>query len=156
MCSCKIISEPDVELVLPHKDLTQYIDIKLQLLENTEDQVEINHQTLSLKVKVSDQISRLVEYANKDAKYGVNDYILGSDGKRIEDIEQTFAALNVKECQLFSLIYYRSKKTGPKMWRRFKSYVKNDYQCLYRDRDAMIFVPKRNIIFYGFGMFANY
>ena len=45
----------------------------------------------------------------------------------------------------------------PKQWRRFKNFHDSDYCCLERDHlDAVIFKPKRDIVFYGYGVFSSY
>lgn len=59
--------------------------------------------------------------------------------------------------QVFTL-YKTSTFVGePTRWVRFKKLVKNDYMFMGTSYyDGIIFVPKVNITFFGFGLFASY
>ena len=44
----------------------------------------------------------------------------------------------------------------PKKWQRFKDLIKHDYIYLYATQpDAIRFIPKKDIWFFGFGLFPN-
>ena len=45
----------------------------------------------------------------------------------------------------------------PIMWVRFPEFYLTDYFYMNRNYwDAVTFVPRRTVIFYGFGLFSNY
>ena len=45
----------------------------------------------------------------------------------------------------------------PVKWLRFTKYVKTDYMFMGTSYyDGIVFVPKVNIIFFGWGLFASY
>ena len=78
--------------------------------------------------------------------------------KVIEDIENvSFYRIFAKNNQLFSLSYSLGAKLDPIKWMRFKDWTTSDYyymSCNYWD--AVIFIPKRDIEFCGFGLWVNY
>lgn len=84
--------------------------------------------------------------------------MLCSNNLVIEDLKEPIWKLKVAEGQTISVIYNVMYLSGPKKWYRFKEWRKDDYQCIYAncDRDAMSFIPKKNIYFYGFGFFGLY
>lgn len=105
MYMCKMVDNPEQEVALPLDDLTKYITINLQIFDGTNQQLSNKAQTHQLKVKCSDTIGRLFEYARKASAYGIKDYILGSDGQQFENEEETFTNLKVLDGQLFQVIH---------------------------------------------------
>ena len=80
-------------------------------------------------------------------------------GKAIEKPDDvTFKNLQTKNNQVFSLTYAGSGAMGdPMMWIRFKNFGLRDYYYLSsRSWDAVAFVPKRDVVFFGFGIMSNY
>ena len=59
--------------------------------------------------------------------------------------------------QSFSVVCKSSLAVEPKRWLRFKKLVAGDYMfmgCSYYD--GIVFIPKVNIHFFGWGLFASY
>ena len=63
----------------------------------------------------------------------------------------------VKNEQLFTLAFSQGSAPEPIKWRRFKSWHHSDYRYLEKSYpDAVAFVPKRDVWFFGFGLASNY
>lgn len=79
-------------------------------------------------------------------------------GKIVEDPDKiTFAKLFVKNNALIVLKCPEVKLKEPMKWCRFSRYVYNDYypmSCHYWE--GIVFIPKRDVWFYGWGLFADY
>ena len=108
-----------------------------------------------VKVNIEDKISKLQRYAAQGTKSDKLDGFLSINGKLIETPDETsFQRLSIKDNQLLSLTFESGEGFGePKRWRRFKDIQKNDWLYnYYNDANAVAFVPKRDIVFFGFGL----
>ena len=77
-----------------------------------------------------------------------------------ECLEKSFVNLKIVDGEKFCLMCPNTKKEFNMVkWVRFKRIVSNDYSVLpYRDNEwaAIIFVPKVDVFFMGFGVIGNY
>jgi len=80
-----------------------------------------------------------------------------ADGKAIENPgEITFAKSFTKNMAKFAVVAAGSNAACTK-WVRFPEFYLTDYFYMNtRYWDAVVFVPKRNVMFFGFGVMANY
>jgi hypothetical protein len=90
-----------------------------------------------------------------------NEDILGFltfEGKLIENpADTTFAKKFVKNNAKFALITSEGSSLKPTQWQRFAEFYYTDYFYMNtRYWDAVVFIPKRNIVFFGWGLFANF
>ena len=69
----------------------------------------------------------------------------------------TFKKLNVMHMQDFSIICKSIAFAEPKRWVRFKKLQQYDYMFMSTSHyDGIVFVPKVNIFFFGWGLFGAY
>ena len=72
--------------------------------------------------------------------------------------DHTFVKKLIVDGTKFGIICQGSGAGGPCIkWCRFLNAITTDYYYLSKSAfDAVIFVPKRNVMFHGFGIFANW
>ena len=112
---------------------------------------------IQMKVKIDDQISKIFTYgAFEKGKNGKIDGLISTIGKAVEDTEKTFRNLFTKNNQEFSLTFAEAGGIGgePKMWRRFKM-TNSSWHVSMHSTDSVIFIPKRDIMFYGYGILSS-
>lgn len=80
------------------------------------------------------------------------------DGKMLENLgDTTFAKKLINDKAIMSLITSPDSGGEELRWIRFKDFYITDYFYMEEHSwDAVIFIPKRTILFYGFGIMANY
>lgn len=75
----------------------------------------------------------------------------------MSDLEQTVEKAELHEGQHIFVVKSEGFGGEPIKWRRFKNYHTSDYFCLEVNyKDAVIFIPKRDVLFIGFGVFSSY
>ena len=137
-------------MTLPENDLTDQIFIMVRS-KNIYDEKDDKKDLTKVKVKLTDQLQKVVDLITD----GASGQFFAS-GKAITDLEQTVEKVELHEGQQIFVIATVSGGQ-PKQWRRFKNFHDSDYCCLERDYlDAVIFKPKRDIVFYGYGVFSSY
>lgn len=79
------------------------------------------------------------------------------NGKLISNPDDTtFQKSFVKDMHQFTIVSSESTKSAIK-WVRFPEFYLTDYYYMNtRYWDAVVFIPKRTIMFHGFGVLANY
>lgn len=71
--------------------------------------------------------------------------------------EKSYYKMFIKNEQVLALTSNEEGIGKPKRWRRFEQVRRDDYRYLERDyADAVVFVPKKDIWFFGFGININY
>jgi len=110
--------------------------------------------TLELKVSVSDKLSKITElFQEMEATAG---YLVYKGKTLAVPEDHTFSKLLAGTSAQFLLCCGESSGSATK-WVRFPEYYLTDYYYMNTSYfDAVIFVPKCNIKFHGFGVFANY
>jgi len=119
------------------------------------DKISEKIDECTLKVNINDKLSKITEIYNIDKASG---FIL-SNGKVLSNLDDyTFAKKLILDGTKFANVTQGPGSGGPCMkWCRFGRSVTSDY--FYLDSyswDAVIFVPKRNVMFHGFGIFSNW
>ena len=80
------------------------------------------------------------------------------NGKIVENPKDTtFAKLFIKdESKIVMLCASLDSYGDPKIWHRFKTHVYNDYTIMSTGNwEGIEFHPKRDIWFFGFGLYAD-
>jgi hypothetical protein len=105
-------------------------------------------------VNINDKMSKILEVLENDNVQG----FLTFEGKLIQSPgDITFAKKFVQNNAKFALITAEGSFLKPTQWLRFSEFYYTDYFYMNtRYWDAVVFIPKRNIIFYGWGVFANF
>lgn len=109
-------------------------------------------------MKIDDQISKILTHASIETG-GKMMGSISTLGKAVDNPDDmTFKQLQTKNNQLFSVTYSDGVSGAePKRWIRFKNFGLRDYYYLSTYYwDAVAFVPKRDVIFFGFGIMSNY
>ena len=106
-----------------------------------------------LKVNINEKLSKINDIFALD-NYGG---FMMQGGKLINSPDETtFQKSFTKDLSKFAVVCSDSSKAASK-WCRFPEYYLTDYYYMNtRYWDAVVFIPKRNVIFHGFGVFANY
>ena len=104
-------------------------------------------------MRIDDKISKILDIFSSENLGG----FLVSDGKLIENPQDTtFAKQFTKDKTKFALVSGSSQSKSIK-WIRFPEFYLTDYFYMSSHYwDAMAFIPKRNVTFFGFGLMANY
>jgi hypothetical protein len=135
--------------ILKPEDLTKHILVSIShLKEKTSDNAAI------FRVSINDKLSKMMQILEQDGVDGALIY----NGKLIENPnDTTFAKQFVKNGDKFALVR-GAVSMKPIMWQRFSEQdLNNDYIWLETYRwEAVIFVPRVNVMFFGFGLFSNY
>ena len=108
---------------------------------------------------IDDKLGQLYKYASTGLGIGANvNYIISTEGKVIENPDEvSFLKIFAKNNQIFSLTFPTEKIAEPKKWMRFKEWTTTDYFYMSKNYpDAVIFRPKKDITFYGVGVFSNF
>lgn len=133
--------------------MTKFIEIKVNIMDKNEPGEDI----MSLKVNINDSLQKLIDILSRT---GDADGLLLFDGKIInEPKEKTFRKLFIRHGDTL-LMYKSNGKVGqPLMWKRFgemRNTDPHDYYYLHtRYWDAVTFIPKREVVFHGFGVFSG-
>ena len=106
-----------------------------------------------LKVNIHDKLSKIQEVLDDEGIQG----FLTMGGKLLESpADTTFAKQFIKNNTKFALISTESC-AKPIIWVRFPEFYYTDYFYMNtRYWDAVCFIPRRNITFFGWGLFSNY
>jgi hypothetical protein len=99
-------------------------------------------------------MSKIQEVLENDNVQG----FLTFEAKLIESPgDTTFAKQFVRNNAKFALISAEGSNSKPVQWKRFSLCHYTDYFYMNtRYYDAVVFIPKRNIVFYGWGLFASF
>lgn len=164
MYTCKEVKNdgsPVEEWKLPKDDVTKFITVRVKLISSNkfqENNEEVG-QNLKMKVNIDDKISKLQRYSCVGTKSSIDGFI-SVNGELIENVDETsFYRKFIKNGQIISISYQEGAAPDPKKWRRFKDNIKTDYTYLdYTEGyfDAVTFIPKRDVWFFGFGIYPNY
>lgn len=140
--------------------MTHYIDIEVHLkrtegYDRGDDKEEPADKSV-LRVHIDDKVDKILTYLKlSGAKVGGEIMSRGKVIKKPED--KTFKKINVVHMQVFTIICKSSALAQPVRWVRFKKLVKNDYMFMGTSYyDGIVFIPKVNITFFGWGIFASY
>jgi hypothetical protein len=110
-----------------------------------------------LRVHIDDPVDKILTLLRLSGTKVVGGEImsLGKVIKKPED--KTFIKINVGHMQVFTIVCKSQAMAEPVRWLRFKKLVKNDYMFMGTSYfDGIIFIPKVNVTFYGWGLFASY
>ena len=134
---------------LSEKELTKHILVTISHLKaNTDGNVA------SFRVNIHDKLSKMTEILQEDGISGCLIY----NGKLIkEPSETTFAKQFVLNNHKFAIATGNDQYKDPIKWIRFPDFYLTDYYYMNTVHyDAVVFVPKVDIVFFGYGIFANY
>jgi len=106
-----------------------------------------------IKVSISDPISKIYEVFSQDKISGS----LMNNGKVIQNPKDlTFAKAFIHEGSKFGMLSGVSSVMKPLKWTRFKDKSSGAWHISESSTDAVVFIPKRDIYFLGFGAYANH
>ena len=145
-------------VTLDKKDLKKFIKVKVGLLSsNNYADSESAKEYSILKVKIGDKVDKILSLISQ-GKSGVIQGFISTNGKLIEEPgEITFQKANIKNMQVISVAAAEGIVAEPKEWIRFQDFYLTDYYYMSSSYwDAVVFIPKRDIWFFGFGLFSNY
>ena len=107
-----------------------------------------------MKVNINDKLSKIKTIYEADNIFGT----YYCKGKVLENMDDKTFGKSLIANDATILIMVQEKGGGKaKMWRRFPQIYKTDY--FYMETyswDAVAFIPKRNVTFYGFGILASF
>lgn len=109
---------------------------------------------MSLKVNIYDKLSKIEEVFKHDEVSGY----FSCNGKILENLaDTTFVKEFIMEGSKISLVCNEEGGSTFVKWVRFPDFYTTDYFYMETHNwDAVTFVPKRNVKFFGFGIFASY
>ena len=112
-----------------------------------------------VKVNINDNIAKLIKYGVSGSNRDIGNSCLVTTLKQVVQYpeEVTFQKLFAKNDQLFSLTFSGAARVEGMRWMRFREMEQNcGYGLNPRQWDSVIFIPKRDILFLGFGMFVTF
>ena len=116
----------------------------------------------TLKVSIHDKVSKLQTYFIEGAQSGQLLYKNKMIGKNKligkDELEKSFAENGILDNTKFVLLQDGSKQNEILKWVRFTTFMINGESKInlsQQEWDAVCFVPKTRVNFYGFGVFAN-
>lgn len=138
----------------------KFITIRVNMMSNTsyEGDQDPRTQECLMKVNIDDKVSKIFKYGAIGLSQDKINGFISTKTKLIDDPDEiTFHKLASKSNQLFSLAFPEEGEKEPMRWVRFKEYRTTDYFYLNSHYwDACVFIPKRDVTFFGFGIFGNY
>mmetsp|Transcript_18089 Transcript_18089/g.30880 ORF Transcript_18089/g.30880 Transcript_18089/m.30880 type:complete len:198 (+) Transcript_18089:464-1057(+) len=147
------------DLLLDQEDLLQQISVYVKVISSDaylKDSRKLTQGPMDdlacFKVQLNDKIDKIVGMYALQEKSGFLVY----DGKVIQTPQEvTFLKKLIPHKARIALVSHSSSKC--QQWVRFPEFYYTDYYYMNtRYYDAVVFIPKRTVYFFGFGIFANY